>query len=206
MKRKTAGITIAIVIFLVLFVARSAGMEWGNLFSLGQFLIDATLFPFAIYSFVMAAEEFRKAQEKPDLDLYWETDTGRVGRDLTFQAPGREFQTHLLRPALLNNGNAVGVWYMVRFNIPKEIETQFKQPIIGNIPENWRNAHSDDEYIFTFLSNGQYAAFPGYSLLLCDLAITLKRSFRYKREYVIPYTIVTGWGQRQDSSLRIKVE
>jgi hypothetical protein len=197
-------ITYVIVVLLLLLIAWAVGLRgWGDIFSLGQLLVDAVLLPVVIIGFLMAVEEFRKSQARPDMDLYWEAEPNGTVKELVLEAPPRGNANLHFRPVLLNTGNAVGVWYMLNITLPDELNIGW-QPILGD-EDNWRLARTKDGLLLTFMSNGQVAAYPNYGLLLCTLCAECSTEREYVGEYKVPYTIVNDWGQRRDDSLTLKL-
>lgn len=83
-----AGAYVAIAV--VLGIAKIVGgRPWGDIFALGQLLVDAVLLPAAVIGFLMAAEEFRQSQAAPHLDLFWSTDGGGRAKEVDLVLPAQ---------------------------------------------------------------------------------------------------------------------
>jgi ABC-type transport system involved in cytochrome c biogenesis permease subunit len=84
------ALLLLVLVGCVMLLAAAVGYPaWGDLFSLGQFCLDAVLLPVAVLGFVYATEEFRRAQQLPDLDLYWGTGPEAEAKELTLKLPSQ---------------------------------------------------------------------------------------------------------------------
>lgn len=192
---------VALIWVCALLLAGVAGWPIGEVLSLGQLIVEVTLIPAAIIGFIMAAEEFGKAQARPELDLRWDTGFEETGNELVLDISPSGVETLRIRPVLVNEGNAIGVWYLVNFTIPGDLTPEWS-PIIGDT-HHWRAAHHKHGLLLTFMSNGQIAVYPRYPLILARLEIRLNAD-QAKRDYQVPYTIVTDSGQRRDDFLTLR--
>lgn len=181
---------------LVLLIFRIlGGGTFGDYLALAQTFITFLLLPTVIYGFQVTAEEFKKSQSKPRLDLLWMVNGG--------QEPVAEIQPNdhtmmTLRPALINHGDAVARFYIVRFQFPDHLVKQICnwqfELIIGN-KETWKRGPG--EYIFTFISNGTTPSYPEDGLYLCNLELELLKADDWPDRYYIPYSIVSEHGKSE---------
>ena len=197
-------IVISYVIIIIVLTVAKDHLEFGDVFSLGQLLVDALLLPAAIIGFLYAAAEFRKSQAKPDIDLYWEVESEGIAKELPVEISSQGGAQGCFL-VLLNKGKAVGVWYMLSLVLPRDILFSFpgRHPILGD-DDNWRSAITEEEVILTFMSNGQIGAYPEYELILAEIPVIRRRNQEINDQYQVPYTIVTDWGQRVDGFLTLK--
>ena len=216
--RKYIAVAYAIIAAILLLITRIIGLrEWGDVFSLGQLLVDAVLLPVAIIGFVMAMEEFRKAQAIPELSLYWETESGEIAKELKLKIPSNGGKSEHIHLALRNEGRAVGLWYLLNFKIPDELSqrgsSEMGHPPILLIPklgkkesDHWQlppTGASQEEYSFKFMSKGQLAAYPGDKLSLAEVVVFLYADQKYSESYKIYYTAFTDRGQPREDFLTL---
>jgi hypothetical protein len=211
-------VIVSAVIVVCLVVAWFVGLkDWGDLFSLGQFLVDVLLLPVAIFGFVLAMEEFRKAQASPSLDLYWETEASKHEKEIVLEVP-RPVKDMPLRQivmkrdahlVLVNEGQAVAIWYSLRLNVPLEIAEsathfcELEWRIDVSEQDCWQPDRSSDELRVVFLSNGRIAAYPDYPLSLGTLVVPVSAA-QEPKEYRIPYTIVSDRARPRRGFLAIR--
>lgn len=222
-RRRAAGAYIAaayVLVALALLVAHLAGITtWGDIFSLGQLLVDALLLPVAIIGFIMAADEFREGHTSPELDLGWEIKPGETARTITLKVPlpqavppDQVVHDRGIRPVLINTGEAVAVWYMVSFDVPRVIcehrllrtaEKSWSRQL-GEV-DNWRQDILPDTLRVVFLSNGELACYPGFPLPLGILNLAIAAQGQ-AREFEVPYSVVTNKGRTTKGSLWVTIE
>jgi hypothetical protein len=226
------GIVYVIVVFILAIVRIAGHQDWGDIYSLGQLLVDAILLPVAIYGFIMAAEEFRKARMVPRLDLFWEVEPDKTEKEITLRVaplptigfqPEEEGGDLGIRPVLINSGQAIALWYMLSFDVPCEICEQYNlkhmltgtkeygwAPQLGDRSSNWRYEILPDKWRVVFLSNGEIASFPGVPLPLgvqnLNIATLFIAADKKFKEYQVPYTIMTDQGHKTEGSLLIRLE
>ena len=199
--------------------ARIAGVEqWGDLFSLCQLLVDALLLPVAIVTFIMAANEFKKAQRSPELDVCWEVEPGKIEKRIQLSVPlptgtlSKPVEhDRAVRPVLVNRGKAVAVWYMLSFDVPLEILNVQRRPPTdiwhrhaGDI-SNWRQDILADVWRVVFLSNGEIACYPGNPLPLGILNLGIATDSQAKG-YAVPFRIVTDRGDIAEGWLLVRLD
>lgn len=113
--------------------------------------------------------------------------------------------TQQVQLALMNDGDAVAVWYMVRVFVPRELISQREDfsllTVVGVEPTNWKlsppNENHPHEFLFTFISNGEFASYPTDGLILAHLAIPLSNHKQYAPAYRIRYFITSEKGKGQ---------
>jgi len=209
-----------VIISFILMIAWMAGIQqWGDVFSLGQLLVDAIILPAAIISFIMTAEEFKETHTSPKLDFYWEIKPGKIEKETELSIPlpaniqsEQAVHDRGIRPVLINSRQAIAVWYMLSFDVPREICEHIplrraEQSWTGQLGEgsNWRQESLPDKLRVVFLSNGEIACYPGYPLPLRILSLSLAAD-KQSKEYKVPYTIVTDRGHTTKGSLLVRVK
>jgi len=206
-----------VIVAIILVVAWIAGIQqWGDVFSLGQLLVDAFLLPAAIIGFIMAAEEFKEAHTSPKLELRWEVEPGKTEKGIELREqlpigipPEQAVHDRDIRPVLVNSGQAVAVWYMLSFDVPREIcEHELRAAEVSwnrqlGEESNWHQETLPDKLRVVFLSNGEIACYPGHPLPLGILKLAIAAD-KQTEEYRVPYTIVTDRGYTTEGSLLIR--
>jgi hypothetical protein len=162
-----------------------------------QALLDLWLLPTLIFGFWFAVLEFRKAQEVIDLELRFEIVRPKPD-DLVFSRGLLTYKENLVfvYPILTNKSSTVAVWYMLNFSLPvsaQPIAIRKENPYpywgpLGNA-DNWRVYPQSDKTLFTFLSNGNIAAYPDYGLVLVTIIRDLDKGNRADLVWDIPYVI-----------------
>ena len=202
---------------VVLAFARVSGVDqWGDLFSLGQLVLDALVLPVAVVGFVVTINELRKAQAIPRLALYWESEPGVVDRELSLPLPRHPGPASSVggRLVAMNEGNTVAVWYSIHFDVPLHI-FQAADLRVDDMPRQWV-IHAGEQSDWridvlpqimrvAFCSNGHVASFPGYPLPLGILNFPSAKSVQHRREYTVRYTVVTDRGGPSHGSLVIQL-
>ena len=204
--RNITGYTVFMIVatiaasFIVYF---QEGTSLEDALSFGQLFLELTLLPAAIIVFSVAVRDFKDMQKESQLNLYWDTGKGLV-KELDLGLSSQGGKANFLRPVLLNEGSKGTTWYLVDMKIPKGLTTgspNFKK-ILGE-KENWRDSYDNEGFLWTFMSNGQIAAYPGYGLILGDFSFDTHSQNVYQSRYRIPYTIVSSEGERIDSFLEV---
>lgn len=206
------------IVAVPLLIAWIVGLRaWGDVFSLGQLLVDAVFLPVAVIGFFMATEEFRKTQATPDLDLHWQPEPGITVKEFVARMPAFGSKTNWKPLVLSNKGNAVSTWYLVKIQIPGELFGDLDQPTWGitgpmqRVPHdqvgNWRVdiLKEGKEVRCEFMSGGQVAAFPDDLRFLADLHFALKADQNYPPTCQVKYTIVADQMRRRDGILTIQI-
>lgn len=201
---------------VALAIAHSLGIDqWGDLFSLGQLIIDAFLLPAAIIGFIVAIGELRKAQAIPKLALYWETEPEIFGNTLDLSGLPKTVPSNSARPVLMNEGSYVSVWYVIHFDIPTHIysaanirdeKVPYQWFSHAGSQSDWRIDILHEKMRVTFMSNGHVASYPNYPLPLGILNLPSPISSRHNKEYEIPYTIATDHGKPSHNVLKIRLK
>lgn len=175
----------------------------------GQFFADWLLFPTVIIGFYIAIKEFRKSQSLPKLEIFWSGDAGVIKDENAFILPAHD--TSLASYRLLlhvhNTGELITIWYRVAVDLPTELfalseivevdaagnrrgiyELRWH---LGNA-DNWGDNVNLQRRQYEFKSNGQQALYPGQSVHIATLEVTIPESFIQKpRQSQIKYSIVT---------------
>jgi hypothetical protein len=197
--RWVGGIYIAIsflITVLTLFFFRKSGItNWGDLSSIGQLAFDFLLLPVAIIGFIIAFEEFNKTREIPNLDLTWEVSPNHYSKcsEIIFPPTNYISEPISVRPVVQNNGSIVSNWFLVQFDIPIKMYkdnglqdiniTKKWAPQIGNA-SSWHIDLLEETMRIVFMSNGNVASYPGFSLPLGILSLQNQTG-----ELNIPYII-----------------
>jgi hypothetical protein len=164
----------------------------------------------------MAAEEFKETHTSPELDFCWEVEPGKIEKEIELSVPlptniqpEQVMHDRGIRPVLVNSGQAVAVWYMLSFDVPREIcEHRLRgaeQSWTGQLGErgNWRQELLPDRLRVVFLSNGEIACYPSYPLPLGILNLAIAAD-KQSKEHKVLYTIVTDRGHTTKGSLLIR--
>ena len=185
--------------------------------SIGELLLEMVLFPAAVIGLFVAADEFKKAQATPDLDLHWQPESDETAREFIAQIPSYGARTNSVPLVLSNEGNAVSTWYLIKIRIPGEIFGNLSQPTWGitgpmqGVPHdqvgNWRVFIPKDgkEVLCEFMSGGQVAAFPDNLQFLANLHLALKADQHYPRTCQVEYTIAADRMRRKGGVLTIQI-
>jgi len=176
--------------------------------------VGALLLPVALFGFLYATEQFRRAQETPDLDLFWPDEAGGTTKQMTVKTrfkPKTKSWIFPLRFALLNRGPVVCQWCMLEFEIPVELTPRnfdwqkHWKPIVGELDSNWKVATivRTGAHLYAFMSNGTIAAYPHFPLLLGDVPVTLYANREWPAQCRIRYKIATDRGRPIEGSLTL---
>ena len=145
--------------------------------------------------------QIRSSQTTPKLDIEIRTHSAIADQHTIF-IPNQGEHIQELQISLMNDGDAVSLWYIVRIFIPKDLidskENVDIRPIVGTIPENWKPSFLNNDYsgdfLLTFLSNGEFASYPKDGLILVQLKIKVRKNKHYDSVYKIRYFIVSEKG------------
>jgi hypothetical protein len=156
------GFTTLVVGFYCFICAILAGLRpvllqqndssWGDLFSLGQLLVDLCLIPFAIAAFYYTLHEIRRSQEKADLYLEWDEMNSLEYTQEIKRAEVVTYQTKNI--SLKNSGNTPATIYQVTLEIPQEYG---KAQMINH---TWKGTAQAAFEKFTFTGDPHSASFP----------------------------------------------
>lgn len=148
----------------------------------------------------LAVNEFRRSLEGPDLTLgIWDA----RDRKIYSQRSVNQGSVYI---GILNNGPVAATWFQVEFHPSfisslTQLTSGFRR-IAAIDNSNWRTSDlGNGDYFFTFLSNSQVAAHPGYALLLCEIPIPDDCSGDYECRYII----ARDRGLPQEGAIRITV-
>ncbi len=177
-------------------------LQWSRSDTLGalQLIVAVLLVPIAIYGFLTTAAAFQKAQATPKLDLCWQIQPGEYKKTLTIihnTAVG--IMGNHGRVSLINDGEAIAVWYRVHLEFP---DWPMRQGMARVLSDRWHGNPSDSSYwqvenasssggSVRFRSNGEIACYPGDPLLLGSLNLSTDSQARYPPESFADYTIQT---------------
>ncbi len=205
-------LAIALIALLIGIFAPSILAPWfyfpqnGDYYSYKQLFADILLIPIVVIGFYLAIREFRKSQEKPDLDLWWEI-TGEKLKSTTIKYHQHEPITHISRSLLItNNGNAVTSWFKVTFCLPSDLTQSRVYTADGN-KEVWETKTYWSVYshraqnCYSFKSNGEIASYPGSDEPLCQISFRIEGNISYGAEYQIPYDIYSDRGKKKEGHL-----
>lgn len=219
---------IGVIIFIVEVVAIAAGWHYldsqgvssGDVFSLGQLIIDAVLLPTAIIGFLFTIEEVRKAQKTFKLSVAGRLSGGNEG--LTYKISG-ETNSEFFELLLINTGNSVCVWYAIDIQIPLADFDIFKNERdhfyednyewllhtdTGNYifhklttlgspalsANHWREQKTDGLHLsLTFDSHGKIATYPNQDTVLSKVPLfKVDGSVEQSATFHIEYAIYTN--------------
>ena len=148
-----------------------------------------------------------------DLEMKIYREDSRQSDSLFIPTQGEEVQT--LQISLMNDGNAVALWYIIRIFIPKDLIHSAQdvdlRPIVGHIPVNWKpsfpNKDRQDSFLLTFLSNREFASYPQDGLILAHLRIRIDSTKKYNSAYRIRYFIKSEKGTPQrEKNYTVKIK
>lgn len=210
-----AGAAVLLIVITLVLVDRYFQWSKSDTLALQQLIIAVILLPTAIFGFIFTADAFRKTQTAPALDLRWQTKPGTYEKTLILQqhAGGGTIGSQGTI-ALVNTGNAIAVWYLVRISIPvwprsSQLYTNFAiERWFGKTGEsfNWQKELIDEETHVTFFSNGQIACYPGHPLVLGVVNLYVEPDVIYPDVSYITYTIQTDSNQAVHGKLEVRVE
>jgi hypothetical protein len=188
-------------------------LQPSDVFTLGQLSVELILIPTVIVGFIATIIQFRASQETAKPQLYWKTKTGNFVKsiDLTIpQAATSIVQTPRL--VMKNEGVAVTTWYLVQFEITKEIYLENTPRMNRLIGENinssiddshWHFDSSTEKQIWSFMSNGKYALYPNYAQELGEINIIISGEEKYPESCTIPFVIYSDKGKETKGELKI---
>lgn len=207
-------ITIALMAILV--IAKIVfKVETGDLFSLGQLLVELTLIPTVIVGFYFTAIEFRASQQTPDLHLYWETQDKKLATTSTLKMPPGNGKGRTPRLIVRNEGKSITTWYLIRLDFPTDIFSDNEPRLIrevGNkkdhptIDSHWHADVSSEKISWQFMSNGEYALYPNYAQPICVIDFEFSRAKKYPDSYVIPFMIYCDKGKEVSGKLLLSLQ
>ena len=208
-------IVITLIISVILLGAQHLySLSFGDLFSLGQFLVELILIPTVIVGFIIAIAEFRASLHKAQLSLYWEPKTDKFEKFVELNISSGNTRESTPRIVIRNSGRAVTNWYLIRLEIPRELYFEHEPKInrlIGNIsiPINtdthWHRDARPENIIFEFMSNGEYASYPSHPQPICALNLAFLSKNEYPEVCKLPYTIFSNQGNKNCGELSIKI-
>lgn len=167
---------------------------WGDIFSLGQFLADLCLVPFAILAFYLTLQELRKHQEKAKLDIKWDVET-KLSESITCDRP-LSANHHSPSIALINTGNTPSVHYQITFEIPVKIgRTKM-------VDHHWKGDRQGEFQKFIFTSESHLVSFPNAPYLNLG-KIEFTETASLPQEIIIKYYIASDKDEYKTGNLKI---
>src|ERR1700694_5201402 len=100
------------------------GLNSADTLAFAQLVLSTLLLPAVLFGFIITVQAFRESQELPDLDVFFETETGLHEKSLKFKG-NAIFQQHFTEShhirashkpiplVIVNKGNAIAVWYSI---------------------------------------------------------------------------------------------
>ena len=216
----------ALCVLILLIYSSIIGFESsGDLFSMGQLILEASLIPIAVYGFTYAVEEFKKSLERPELSLLFLDDSGNESKKITLSSDLpehnniEEYPRFKIPIYLKNSGDIVAIWYSIRLSIPLELLGTLHTEILNSkslirklgfdnklgSTQNWSSNESDGILDVRFESKGEIASYPDQELLLgvIDFSVSPNDN-KYGGKFPLRYTIYTDKGISRISYLDIK--
>jgi len=216
-RNKMIGVAALIILLsllvMVLYAVCFSGINDGDTFALGQWILEAALIPIAVLGFWYAFQEFKKAQRRPHLFLSWDDD-GIEGHKNTITVPaqpsqgGNKFSRIERSIVLHNDGDNVAIWYSINLSFPTELLRRRDLPEGLNLElmrlsgfyrqvggEHWAENRAPVVGDDIFQSSGTLASYPGQDLTLGDLHFyPILDEDQDRQEFRIPYKIFTESG------------
>jgi len=189
--------------------------NFGDLFSLGQLILDAALLPVAAWGLWMAVEEFRKSRRQPHLYLTWDDEVLADNRELTVYIKRPDVKGNKTPDrvncsiALNNDGNNVAVWYSISLSFPaglfvgRDVPSGWSTELIGlsgfysehGGAGNWTRNQMPATREEIFQSNGNQACYPEQKITLGTLKfVPVPEGVGEFQIYRIKYKIFTDVG------------
>lgn len=175
---------------------RQESGSWGDIFSLGQFLTDLCLIPFAIFAFYYTLYELRKSQEHADFNIGWEIPTGM---NKTY-SDNRPMSANFYSPSIVlsNKGTAPSIHYQITLEIPTEIgRTKMTNPNL-----DWKGSHQGDFQKFIFTSASHLISFPNAPFINLG-KIEFTETALLPEEIVIKYYIASDKDEYKSGKITI---
>lgn len=190
-------IFISIVVLGVggIFFRQSTG-SWGDIFSLGQFLADICVMPFAILAIYLTLQELRKLQEHAELNIGWETPEG-VSKEFSENRP---LSANFYSPSIVlsNIGTTPSIHYQITLEVP--IETGRTKMV----DHNWKGDRQGNYQKFIFTSASNFVSFPNAPYINLG-KIEFTETNLLPIEIVIKYYIASDKDDYQSGKLIIKL-
>lgn len=207
-------ITVALTIILAIakYVFK---VETGDLFSLGQLLVELMLIPTVIAGFYFTAIEFRASQQTPDLHLYWELQDKQLKNTSILKMPPGNGRGRTPRLIVKNEGKSITTWYLIRLDFPTKVFSDNEPKLIrevGNrrdhptIDSHWHTDVSAEKISWQFMSNGEYALYPNYSQPICVIDFEFSSNKEYPENYAIPFVIYCDRGKEVSGELFLSLQ
>jgi len=189
-------------------------LQPGDTFTLGQLSVELVLIPTVIVGFIATIIQFRASQETATPQLYWETQAGNFVKsiELTISQAATSL-IHTPRLVIRNEGKAVTTWYLVQFEIVKEIYLENAPRMNRLVGENINSSIDDSHWYFnslpekqiwSFMSNGKYALYPNYAQELGEINFIFSGDEKYPESCTIPFVIYSDKGKEAKGELKIK--
>jgi hypothetical protein len=184
------------VIILIIMVKLMAVYQWGDIFSLGQLVVDFCLVPIAIIGFVVTITELRKTQQRAALDIFWMTSGDELSKSYTFEYPKTaNFITYPI--VLINKGNSPSIHYQINL----ECSLSYGRPKMRSA--DWKHArHQIHKFIFR--SEMQYISFPEDKVELGEMEFSEANQLPEKIE--LCYRIFSDNGEYKSGRLQIEFQ
>ncbi|MBE2197831.1 MAG: hypothetical protein IAE79_04415 [Anaerolinea sp.] len=178
----------------------------------GQLFADCLLFPTVIIGFYIAIKEFRQSQITPKLEISLYTQDVIVDNDVFILRPSNtNITSYRVLFQVNNTGELIIPWYRVTIDLSEDLfrfSEAFEEETNGNKTGiyvlRWQMGNQDnvgDHLIisenpkkrqYEFKSNGQHALFPGQSVHLATLEVTIPAGYiQTSRQGQIMYSVVT---------------
>lgn len=205
------GIPVAVFLIVFHFI-----FKVDDLASLGQLLLEFAVLPTALLAILFAADEFRKAQAAPDLDLRI---TELLAKEYSYDhAPefngDPEHGRYAAAFYVINEGSAIAQWFEVVMwfpmeilgvDHPKDMIKKWERVAAPNDENHWDEFGKiyDDKYHLRvhFKSNGEVGAFLEQELHLGW--IHMIPYIDQDTTYEIPYKIVPTQGSADQRKLLV---
>jgi len=188
-------------------------LQPGDVFTLAQLSVELILIPTVIIGFIFTIIQFRASQEAATPRLYWETKTGNLVKSIDRITPSGNARVRTPRLVIRNEGKAITTWYLIQFEIAKEVYLRDAPRInrlVGDIissPTNdthWHFNTLPEKQISSFMSNGMYALYPKYTQPLGEIDFNFSVEEKYPDSCTIPFVIYTDKGKEEKGNLKIR--
>ncbi len=194
------------LILMVISVISFFYLHWSTseVLTLDQLIVELVGFPVAIYSFMIAAREFAASQQLPKPNLYWGLENGQLVKAAELEMPSGGGDTKAMRLILKNEGDNVTTWYLVQFDVPKDLSNKahMKTLVGGQIHDSshWKIEKPLEKLSYIFMSNGEFALYSDYPQPLGEIHFIFTGTEKYTESSIIPFIIYS------DKSKKVKGE
>jgi hypothetical protein len=192
---------IYVILAVVAIYVLSKFYSISDISGIGQLVIDILLLPTVIIGFYITIVEFRKAQEKPQIELQWFGDiaTTKEGENFILEYSTSNTKEYFLYIHAINTGRVMTSWFRIEVKVPFSL-VPFDQDessytwFIGD-QSNWTKlikTNSNNNYACYIIKiNGTTSIYPKEQLPVGKLTIKTFPGIMFNNQHKIHYSIST---------------